>query len=259
MKYLFLLVLFFIIIFTCIICYEPEQKVFITFGGGSDDYIKAGQRLKSQADGLKLFDQSILYTDVDLKNDKLFWDRHGQFVELNKRGYGYWLWKPYIIKKQMDQMKDGDILLYLDSGCEIDIRYRDTMIRHFETVRRDLIIGLSTIFKEKQWTKMDLMVAMDAMDSKYMDTLQRQGGIIMLYVCDRTRQLVDQWYGLAGDYHLIDDSSSIQKNDPIFIEHRHDQSIFSILTKKYDLYSNNNLTEPLIRSKRNRSGVSNIL
>jgi hypothetical protein len=259
MKYLFPLVLFFILIFAFIICYKPERKVFITFGAGSDDYIKAGQRLKSQADGLKLFDQSILYTNVDLKNDKLFWEKHGQFVELNKRGYGYWLWKPYIIKKQMDQMKDGDILLYLDSGCEIDIRHRDMMIRHFETVRRDLIIGLPTIFKEKQWTKMDLMVALDAMDSKYTDTPQRQGGIMMLYVCDRTRKLVDQWYEVACDYHLIDDSSSIRINDPTFIEHRHDQSIFSILTKKYDLYSNSHLVEPLIHSGRNRSGFSNIL
>jgi hypothetical protein len=235
------------------------SRVFITFGAGSNNYIEAGQRLKSQADRLKLFDQTVLYTDVELKNDRKFWDKHGQFIELNKRGYGYWLWKPYVIKKQMDQMKDGDILLYLDGGCEIDIRYRDMMIQHFETVRTDLIIGLPISYKEKQWTKMDLFIALDAVDDQLMNSIQRQACTIMFYVCDKTRQLVDQWYEYASYYHLIDDSPSLIKNDPIFIENRHDQSIFSVLTKKHGIYSNRAyLDRPLIHPLRNRSGVSQL-
>ena len=39
-------------------------------------------------------------TDEHLKIDKLFWENHGKIIENNSRGYGYWLWKPYIVKKQ---------------------------------------------------------------------------------------------------------------------------------------------------------------
>jgi hypothetical protein len=236
------------------------SRVFITFGAGSNNYIEAGQRLKSQADRLKLFDQTVLYTDVELKNDHEFWDKHGQFIELNKRGYGYWLWKPYVIKKQMDLMKDGDILLYLDAGSEIDIRYRDMMIQHFEIVRTDLIIGLPTPYMEKQWAKMDMFIALDAVDNQIMNSPQRQGGINMFYVCNKTRQLVDQWYEYASHYHLLDDSPSLIKNDPIFAENRHDQAIFSILTKKHGIYSDRAfLNCPLIHiSPRNRTGVSRL-
>ena len=49
-----------------------------------------------------------------VKKDEIFWENHSSFIENNKKGYGYWLWKPYIIKKTLEKMKKGDILLYLD-------------------------------------------------------------------------------------------------------------------------------------------------
>jgi hypothetical protein len=41
----------------------------------------------------------------------------------------------------------------------------------------------------------------------------------------------NKWFetSIVDNYHLIDDSPSIIKNDKSFKEHRHDQSIFSIL------------------------------
>ena len=76
---------------------------FITFGSHSN-YIDAGNRLLAQAKSLNLFTNNILYTGDTLKNDKLFWDKHSNFVNNNKRGYGYWLWKSYLIKKTMEQI-----------------------------------------------------------------------------------------------------------------------------------------------------------
>ncbi len=32
-----------------------------------------------------------------------FWKKHGTFIESNPRGYGYWLWKPFIIKETLQQ------------------------------------------------------------------------------------------------------------------------------------------------------------
>jgi hypothetical protein len=37
------------------------------------------------------------------------------------------------------------------------------------------------------------------------------------------------------NYHLIDDTPSKSPNFTEFIEHRHDQSILSLLTKLYDM------------------------
>jgi hypothetical protein len=233
------------------------NKYFITFGAGSDNYIKAGERLISQAENTKLFNEIILYTDTYLKNDIIFWNKHGTFINQNKRGYGYWLWKSYIIKKTMEKMNDNDILLYLDAGCEIDINKSKFFDYYFNLVKKDYIIGTFTCI-EKEWTKMDLILKLDVNNFKYLDTQQHQGGVILFLVCDKTRKLVNEWYDLSCDYHLIDDSPSIVQNVKCFRQHRHDQSIFSLLTKKYDLYSSNRNFHNVIEIIRNKTGLSKI-
>ena len=70
----------------------------ITFGS-HNNYIDAGKRLIEQAKKTEMFNEIILYTADDLKTDEHFWKTHGDFVSKNSRGYGYWIWKSYLIKK----------------------------------------------------------------------------------------------------------------------------------------------------------------
>jgi hypothetical protein len=221
----------------------------ITFGS-HDNYIDAGKRLIMQSKSMNIFNESILYTPQDLGSEFC----HEEFINNNKRGYGYWLWKPFIIKKTMDTMIDGDVLLYLDCGCELDSKNKN-LLHYINIVKTDKIIGtLAGI--EKDWTKMDLI---QKIGIKYQDVLtsQHAAGAILFLVCPETRQLVNEWYTIGCDYHNIDDSPSILKNISGFKEHRHDQSIYSLLTKKYNLYSNHNLHNAVCYN-RNRSGVSHI-
>jgi len=89
------------------------NKYFITFVAGGQNYIDHSNRLINQVNNTELFDKTILYTDIDLKNDPEFWNKHSNFILKNKKGFGYWLWKPYIIKKTIAQMKDSDIFYYI--------------------------------------------------------------------------------------------------------------------------------------------------
>jgi len=68
-----------------------NKKVFITFGAGNTNYYDACNRLVKQANNLSIFDKIISYTDDYLKNDNIFWTQHKNFIENNKRGYGYWI------------------------------------------------------------------------------------------------------------------------------------------------------------------------
>ena len=230
--------------------------VFITFGAGGQNYYDAVERLTRQANTLKLFDTIIAYTDKDLKNDTEFWSQHSNFILNNSRGYGYWVWKSYIIKKTMETLNNNDILLYLDCGCEIDIRKKNTMMRFFEHVKKDYVI-CSNNGIDRQWIKMDLILKLDMLDDNYLNKEMRQAGAILFNICDKTRDLVNKWYELSCEYHNIDDTPSISKNFNCFMEHRHDQSIFSLLTKKYNLYSNYSLRD-CIEIIRNKSGKSHI-
>lgn len=231
------------------------KKYLITFAAGSINYIEAGERLVEQGNNLKLFDKSILFTDKNLMNDKIFWDKHSDFIKKNKRGFGYWLWKPYIILKTMNELENGDILLYLDCGCEFIENNKDLIIKYFDYVKKDKIIGNEIKTLEGQFSKMDLIDYLKLNNENILKSYQREAGANMFYVNGKTRKLVEEWYNIGSEYNFIDDSSSKLKNINGFKEHRHDQSIFSLLTKKYNIYSKQKITK-IILSGRNRTGFS---
>jgi hypothetical protein len=232
------------------------MKTFITFCAGEKRYHDAAIRLMNQANKIELFDSGKCFTDEDLKEDTEFWDKHSNFIENNNQGFGYWIWKSYIIKKTMETMKNDDILLYLDCGCEIDSRRKDVLLYFFELVKLSNIIATRSPFLEKRFNKMDLIIKLDMVNEIYLNTRQNQAGAILFFVCDKTREFLNDWYELCCDYHNIDNTPSIHENLPCFEEHRHDQSIFSLLYKKYKYYYH-----PLhfcIQYDRNISGVSKL-
>jgi len=229
---------------------------FITFGS-HNNYIDAGKRLIKQANNLHIFNTIKLFNLEDLKKDQIFWNKHSEFIMYNSRGFGYWLWKPYLIKKYMDELNDGDILLYLDCGCEIDINERNYFIKCLEIVKTDLIIGTLGKTNVEESCKMDLLLKLKMNHPEYLKSKMHQAGANLIYICNQTRKLVDEWYELSQDYHLISDSNSINKNLDEYIEHRHDQSIYCLLTKKYKIYSKTNLGEQCVKYIRNRSMKEN--
>jgi hypothetical protein len=230
---------------------------FITFGSHAN-YTDAAIRLCKQANTFNLFTTITAYTGIYLTKDKSFWKQHGAFITKHKRGFGYWIWKPYLIMKTINQMKDGDVLLYLDCGCELDLSEKKYLLDYIDIVKQDKIIGCDTHCIEKVWNKRDLIDFLDMDNDEYLTTTQHQAGALMIFVCDKTRHLVNEWYMLACDYHTIDDSPSILPNYPEFKEHRHDQSIFSLLTKKYNLFSTTCIDTYCIKYLRNRTGKSKI-
>jgi hypothetical protein len=230
---------------------------FITFGS-HDNYIDAAVRLCKQAETFKLFSTITAYTGVYLKKNKTFWKQHGAFVTKHKRGFGYWLWKPYIILKTMDHLNNGETLLYLDCGCELDLSEKKYLMDYMKIVKHDKIIGSDTGCIEKVWNKRDLIEFLDMDKDEYLNSTQHQAGALLIFVCDETRQLVNEWYHLACEYHTIDDSPSILPNYKEFKEHRHDQSIFSLLTKKYNVFSTTCIDTYCIKYLRNRSGTTKI-
>jgi len=74
---------------------------------------------------------------------------------------------------------------------------------------------------------------------RMMETGQLVANVFLLRKCAHTSLMVKEWTRYSMDYHLIDDSPSVAPtprptpNGTAFHEHRHDQSIFSIIRKMY--------------------------
>jgi hypothetical protein len=231
------------------------KNVFMTFGS-HNEYIDAATRLASQAQSFQLFTEIFLYTGNYLMSDTFFWKQHGEFIKNNQRGSGYWIWKSYLIKKKMEELEDGDMVMYLDSGCELDIKEKEYLLDYIEQVKQDKILCCDTYCIEQEWTKQDLIYLLDMYYPSYLLSSQKEAGALLFYVCPETRNFVNQWYELCCSYPNIDDTPSVLKNESTFKEHRHDQSIFSLLTKKYNFNSSINMKKKCIKYIRNRTKFS---
>lgn len=213
-----------------------QQKWFITFGGPTDNYHAAVGRLCREANEIGTFDHIIGYTETDLMNDASFWDKHKDFILANERGYGYWLWKSYLTKKTLEKMNDNDILVYADAGCKINPNGKPRLLEYFDIVNKSKFANYSfqiPPYLEKIWTKMDIFHYYDAKEPSILDSGQLICSVFVLRKCRHTLDLIDKWYEGSCQYHLINDSPSQNPNDMSFHEPRHDQSLFSVLRKKY--------------------------
>lgn len=165
--------------------------------------------------------------------DKEFLSNNSDILNL-KRGGGYWLWKPYIIKKALDMCDDGDYIFYVDSGAYF-INTMDFLIREMEKCNISLM-SFSIPFKELQYSKRDILEFFNVWESRKELGDQRLAGFILLKKCDKTIRFINEFLEIATKDSLITDSPSLhQPEDVNFIENRHDQSIFSLLCKKYNI------------------------
>lgn len=210
-----------------------SKKVFITFGNKL--YRRAKRKLIKQVNKLDVFDRVIGYSPRDF--DEEFLIKHGTFIKNNKRGYGYFIWKPYLILRTLETLNNNDLLVYADAGCRVYPKYKDRLFEYFEIVRSSEFGMLNFNLKSNDYmyTKSDLADHLGVLENEeIMSAPQVAGGIQIMRKCIHSLNIMQKWIAVfETDYHLIDDTPSTIPNHPSFRDHRHDQSVLSLLVKKH--------------------------
>jgi hypothetical protein len=224
---------------------------FLTFGGGKLHFKRAAHTLAAQASQSKLFDKVEYYTEKDLVDDPLaFWRDHGNFILKNRKtGFGKYLWKPYIILKKLQLMEDGKILVYLDSGCRLNLLNEKSRLR-FENyisyvINNDSLamqlndgdFGLRNL-SESSWSTNTIMNELE-LSTNERQSNQIQAGILLLRNSKRIKDFVSKWfyYCTLHDYAFLNDSNPIRERNLNFFSSRYDQSVFSALYKKNRMFT----------------------
>ena len=99
--------------------YKNRKIVFVAFA--SLDLKLSAERIKSQALETKYYDNIKIFNSNDFDAQMRETYRNLKSSQ-KKRGYGYWFWKPIILKKAMEEIDTGDIIHYADVGCHIQNR-----------------------------------------------------------------------------------------------------------------------------------------
>ena len=214
---------------------ENNNKIYL-LSFGNDRFYGALNRINIQGKTFKIFDDIITITDVDLKTNPEFsdfWNTNKDFIENNKRGYGYWIWKSHIIHNLMNKINDNDIILYVDAGCNLNVNGIKRMLDYIEVVDSSEygILAFQMHHLEKTWTKMDLFNHFNCNNEEILNSGQIIGGINITKKCEHSIKLIEKWKETVCIYHLVSNDASISPNDSSFNENRHDQSIFSLLIK----------------------------
>lgn len=190
-------------------------------------------RIKCEAEEMRIFDHIVVGDERLLEPwyCKKYKDRWSE------RGYGYWQWKPYLIRRIMDRMEEGDYLVYADAGCTLNSRGIPRLKEYLCMVEESLcgVLGFDQHFREAEWTKADLFAYFDVLGiDKYMNHGQVAGTCIILQKKPDSQKVIDEWFYIMHFHHdLATDSPSKIPNAPNFQENRHDQSVFSLLMVKY--------------------------
>lgn len=205
---------------------------FITYGNAS--YENAKQRLYKEANSVGWFDTVTVYGPENLSQE--FKQEFNDILK-KPRGAGYWIWKFDIIKQQLSNMVNNDILIYLDAGCSINANGITRFYKYIEMLKKstESIISFQMHHIEKQYTNKELFhhFKMDVNNING-NSGQILAGILIMKNTEQMMKIIDECIDVLRTDHLLvtDHYNKInQCND--FKDNRHDQSILSLVRKKH--------------------------
>lgn len=208
---------------------------FITFGDGKNQFREAAQRLATQARETGWFTESTAFHHADLGRISPAWlSAHEQQLLSQRRGYGYWIWKPFLMFETLKRMPADSFLVCADAGYEISPHGGARFQQYLEMAAEFNLLGFHIGERISKWTKGDLLDHF-GFDARHpmLEENQYQSGLLFIKKTYANVMFLSHWAELAvaKNYSLINDAPSLIANPEGFAEHRHDQAILTLLAK----------------------------
>lgn len=159
-----------------------------------------------------------------------------------RRGGGYWLWRPFIIDSKMKEIEDGEYIVFLDAGCKLNTQGKERFNEYINELSKSkygiLSIqmsgnnGAGTLAKEKEWTINEIFQYLNInQNSEIKESGQYLGGVFILKKNKHSMNYVKETIKtiLTNPLLITDDYNGTQEN--YFKENRHEQSVTSVLRK----------------------------
>lgn len=207
----------------------------VIFGDGSLRWRKAAKRLAREAR------ESPQPLEIDVLDRKSLASRYPNFVNRHRlildnapRGFGYWIWKPFLIREALREGSSGGVI-YMDAGSTLNFANeasRQRWIDYQDEANLSDALFFQMDHEEAKYTKPELLSRFSAPQE-----IRLSGQLEATHMIARaghsSEHFFDEWYGHCGEsgYRFLDDSRW-EPSGPEFVAHRHDQSILSCLVKQ---------------------------
>ena len=212
---------------------KKQKLYFITYG--TKNFDTAAKHLIKLAKESNFFEECIYFKPQNLEIE--FKEKFKDIFAL-PRGAGYWIWKHKIIFDTLKNVNDGDIVIYSDSGSSFNSKAKKRFFEYIEMLNDSKFgnfrIQCEKQYIEKDWTTKELFSYVNIdLDSGIANSTQLEATQMIF---KKSRDSIDYFNEYSDvinhNMYLISDEFNSNNQVESFVENRHDQSIFSLLSKK---------------------------
>lgn len=205
--------------------HHREPVILVNYADGPEVFFKNQNALLQSILG-KGFDFTMSYRRGHLAPD--FYAKNKEILE-QKRGAGYWLWKPYLILKTMEMYPDNTNIVYADSGVimskSIAPLLKELDKKPIIFTRSNELVPIRHHLKKETHPILGIQETDPRLDAPDLWAF-----FIALKNTPETRAFVKEWLALCEIKDLLTDApfnSQIQEKG--FQGHLHDQSLLSFV------------------------------
>lgn len=196
--------------------------------GSNDSYVKLSEKL------LKKLKKRYKQADTIIFNKESLPEYISNLCIKNSRGFGYWIWKPFIILEALLNLNDGDLLFYIDGRTDFKSK-KIVWLDEFEKKSPipDLL-AWQMDYKEFEYTNEKLFNLFEFNNNKdVINSGQYAATFMLIKKSDLTVKFIGEWLNTMNNNYdyCLDIYGGLDGFE--FIENRYDQSVFSLLIKKY--------------------------
>lgn len=230
-------------------CQDKDNlRIFVTFGDGDFRYRRSASRLATQIEKFEIYDLTFALNRKWLKN--VYPEIYSSIIQNARnfpvKGFGYWVWK-YCALEYLGHLYPNSVVHYADAGHSAP-NSKET----YTLLERCLNECLTSGYlgwelpdcREIEFTKTELCIFMkatvSALESNQMDASQ------FFLSAKNARNISKRVLSVyRNNFDLFLDATSLPHNQ-FFKQHRHDQSVLSLLWKKdWNLQQESNFEKPL--------------
>lgn len=208
------------------------MRVYVTFSGAF--YDGTTQLIVDNATRLGA-DRLIVYDDAWLTQQPFYRLNHWLWEHHQRRGFGWYCWKPYIIYHTLSQLDDGDIVLFSDA----DTYPVGDLCVLYDRCKADggIMLFAANPFHHVNWCKRDCLIVMGQDSPEYRF---RPAGVARMMLFEKgpwaATQFLMEWITYCvNPLATTFDPSVLAPEYPELSEHRTEQAIMTNLAHKYGL------------------------
>jgi hypothetical protein len=205
---------------------------FLTF---SNSEYMIPDRIVDQANQFGEFSSIYSWSESNIPE---FIEKHRyHFLLYKDRGFGLWIWKPYVILKRLLEMDKGEILVYSDAGVFLNSNGSTRFQEYMDLLRIEdnqiIAFEVNNLYKSRFYVKADC-IKVYYPEFYTLDLNCCYAGVLILKNSQYTRRLIFDWLSLCENTEFLSASKSIVHADPSYFRGQDaDNGLLNLVLAKF--------------------------